>query len=108
MTQTRLKTFKISDHRFKTVCGAARFPERHLPPKDLVAQMFYEVHSEERYVKSMPQDRVYFCGDFQKIVIIIDTHSTRDTTTPGIYWKIQIFLRTKGVIRKNDTLKKDH
>ena len=47
---------EISDHLFKTVCGAARFPERHLPPKDPVAQMFYEVHSEERYVKSMPQD----------------------------------------------------
>ena len=56
MTQARRKTFKISDHLFKTVCGAARFPERHLPPKDPVAQMFYEVHSEERYVKSMPQD----------------------------------------------------
>ena len=47
---------EISDHLFKTVCGAARFPERHLPPKDPVAQMFYEVHSEERYVKSMPRD----------------------------------------------------
>ena len=77
---------EISDHLFKTDCGAARFPERHLPPKDPVAQMFYEVHSEERYVKSMPQDWVYFWGDFQKIVDDIDPQTARDTTTPCIYW----------------------